>query len=297
MKTKTIRTKVALLGLLVCGANAASASSLVITGGEGNPEITRFTGFGKSLTASVIDPPKDTEEATISGPKYQWSGGGSGTSLAPPLDKADVFWRSDFPRNYGGGGQKNVGVSCTATYTSTDKKTGVQTPIPVSGNTSLQFFVLVPDHVEVIYGVANSSLIIVVDGHGYASTSPRYNENGVWGSLDDWHLWVKDNKGGVYQRGTVAEEITPPVALTGHGEWTLSTSAVGGLAPGEFVDGNGAYYGDDPGFAPSKIECDVQQKFSINENGETLPLNGQHPIVDWYGAPGPKGHLTSTHTG
>lgn len=152
MKIQTMWTKVIVLGLLLCGASVSNASALVITGGDGNPAITRFKEFSTNLTATVTDPPKDTAEATISGPIYKWSGGGSGLSLPSPTpNTATVTISSGSQPNYDGGGQKTVPFNCVAVYTSTDKKTNVQTPISISGPAkNVLLFIRVPKSIRCV---------------------------------------------------------------------------------------------------------------------------------------------------
>jgi len=199
MKIQAMWTKVMMLGLLLCGASVSNASALVITGGDGNPAITRFKGFSTNLTATVTDPPKDTAEATISGPIYKWSGGGSGLSLPSPTpNTATVTISSGSQPNYGGGGQKTVPFNCVAVYTSTDKKTNVQTPISISGPAkNVLLFIRVP------VGVRCTDADPVYGKIVFVEPGPNSYGHDVLYALE-----VYDNQNNAYTDGEVNEKFS-----------------------------------------------------------------------------------------
>ena len=146
--------------------------------------ITRFTQFSTNLSAAVSNPPESTTEATITGPTWNWSGGDGCVHLTSNGSASNGL-DSGFPANYGATtGAYSVNVQCTATYTLTDDK-GKQTPINVTGNTSVGFFIRVPEFVN------TTSPRVNVLYQGNAEDVPPFSE---YGHKSTYELQVQDNQ-------------------------------------------------------------------------------------------------------
>lgn len=301
---KTTLTKLLSLMSLLCAATNAHAATLTISGGDGNPAITRFAPFGATLTATVTEPPIETEEVTITGPVYYWNGGGSGLSFpAPESHDASVSLSSAASPNYGGGGQKNVSVSCTAVFTSTDKKTGNKTYIPVSNSKTVRFFVRIPERIATqsveasrYHGIYGSLFDYGISPYNGFYVMPPEGSPFIWGtpfgSSDDWHLSVQDNRGDVYENG----EIYGQKEGKSEESYTRGTYQGNALDQGEFIDRISRIWVNDPLLLKSAILYDGNQSWRLTEELTTSYLNTQH-IVDWYGAPDTPGTITSSRTG
>ncbi len=133
------------LSLFVVKAEAQNtAPTLVITDSSApHRPVTHLSPFLTTLSADVQNSPQGNEETEVVGPTYKWSGGESDVYPKQTIGQSIEFG-SDFPVRYSSVGQRNISVTCVATYQRKDKKTGAVTPIPVTGTKNVQFFIRIP---------------------------------------------------------------------------------------------------------------------------------------------------------
>ena len=238
---KTTLTKLLLLMTLICAATSAHAATTVsISGGDDKPVLHRFQSFYTGLSATVLDPPKTNEEATITGPTYSWSVSNPNWRFSTPDNSSTGLFNPLYP-NYGGGGAKEVVVSCTATFTKTTKPVNGQTSppiveqIPFSNSKRVPFFVTVPVKVESndddpIYGnlIAEGSL-----------------PQGSWHTTQ-YNFVIMDNQDQPkpYTNGKPGERFIP-VSYASNVEYSLDLAAQNAPGPEKLYDTPSAYFNDE----------------------------------------------------
>lgn len=205
---------------------------LTIQGAGTKPTITHVTQFKATLTAVVEDPPKSTTEATVTGPTYKWSGGKGSVQFVSTTDNPAIL-DSGTPPVYPATQDTplfTIPVSCTATYISTDIKTGKETPIEVSNDSdvNVEFLVRWPKSVKQLgyhsrvdkdYGRSPFKGVI-------AAVDPN---RALWGHSRIYDLRVIDNQADPqpYAEGVVQESFgnvysedgSPPNGKTGGATW------------------------------------------------------------------------------
>ncbi len=219
-KQKAVWMLLGTLVLTVAGELGARADgpippplSLTISGAGTKVPISHAMRFGADLTAVVADAPTETDEATITGPTYQWSGGNGSVQFISTTSK-QVTLDSGEPPVYPGTQTTPlfvVPVSCTVTYISRDKKTGKETPITASKDDTVQFNVLWPTRVRYVGDAPNDSLTI--DGYPLGPSpyrgvmSPGGTAPSRWGHSTIYDLQVVDNQASYepYPYGVVEE--------------------------------------------------------------------------------------------
>jgi hypothetical protein len=265
------------------------APTVTITDNDANPvepPVFHWNGFQTTLNTTVDNAPQSDKETTITGPDYLWScSGPAPTFIVTNSDEATTTLLS-MPNGELTAGTNVVTVSVTLTYTSTNKKTGVVTPISFPGSTDVKFFVRVPVTVKEI-------------SHKDVTNSP-YNGPKLWGHDTLYHLQVQDNQLSPqpYTNGTVREEKVigtihngPSPASTAFGGATNSTDPFGGKPAGvwscpDIYDDIGcntpknlaATYG----WTATTLQIAWDQKFWCDEaTGHTTPLNTFHIENDY----------------
>ncbi len=226
--------------------------------GSSHGNFIRWDRFSTDLSAAIQNPPQTTQETTITGPTYSWavvsqnpssptisivdSGNGNATLQSPIPSKSICF--------VAGGGTYDVKVNCTITYTSTDNKTGVATPLGYSADPPLDvtFFVRVP--VQVMETAARS----IDDLNGDTITTSTYS-GPAWGFISVYPFEVLDNQSPrqSYGNGLVQESFssvspagTHPNGPNGGDAWTLHSDGTGSPTD-TWTDANFIYFKKDPG--------------------------------------------------
>lgn len=191
--------------LMLMSANVARADAptVVITDDSApHGPVTRFEQFSTQLTASVQNPPTDTDEIKIEGPTYKWSTSGAGLHLTSTTNNPNNL-ESAFPPSYGGIGDKSANVYCTATFTLTNKKDNTAlTPITVSGPAKeVKFFVRVP--VEAKQTDADKAV-----GQPNSNGPTKVPLPG-WGHTATYNFEVRDNQpiAQLYGKGKIDEKF------------------------------------------------------------------------------------------
>ena len=236
----------------------------------------RWDQFSTDLSASVANPPQSTTETTITGPTYSWavvsqnpssptfsivdSGNGNATLQSPIASKSVCF--------VAGGGTYDVKVNCTITYTSTDNKTGVATPLSFSADPPLDvtFFVRVP--VEAWETAARS----IDNLNGDKITTSSYS-GPAWGFISTYPFEVLDNQSprqpsgnGVVQESfsSVSPAGTLPNGADGGDAWSLNSDGTGSPTD-TWTDSNFIYFKKDPGTLDQNEFVD-----SFNQNWDCM---------------------------
>lgn len=254
--------------------------SLTVTDNNApEPPAFHWNQFNTTCSATVANAPQSTTETTVTGPHYQWSCSNPSPGFVVSNDDVASTSLLANPGSELTAGPNDVTVSCTATYSSTDKTTGVVTPIQVPGSTDVLFFVEKP--VQVIQ-ISNTN----------APGSP-YSGPNLYGHDQAYHLQVQDNHPNPqpYTNGKAREEkVTgtiyngPAPASTAFGDY--STDPFGGKPAGvwdcsDFTDYIGcstpqnlaALYG----WNVITLQIAWDQKFWCDEpTGHNTPLNTFH---------------------
>jgi|GEM_PF-1807507 len=248
----------------------------------------RWEQFSTDLSASLANPPQSDQETTITGPTYSWavvsqspssptfniidSGNGNATLQSPTPSKSVCF--------VAGGGTYHVTVNCTITYTSTDNKTGVATPLSYYADPPLDvtFFVRVP--VKVIETSARN----LVDAAGANYRIGTYS-GPIWGFLSSYPFELLDNQlprqpygNGVLQESfsSVNPTGTQPNGPGGGDAWNLNSDGIGSPTD-TWTDGNFIYYTHDPG--------PINQNefiFSFNQNWDCMEATPPYASPQMY---------------
>lgn len=142
------------------------------------PTVYHWSQYGTTLSATIANPPEPTQETTVEGPHYTWECKNSGFAVLGG-DEASSPFISD-PSKELTAGENDVPVTCTVTYTVTDKDTGEVTHPSATGSIDITFFVLIPVRVIQISNIN-------------APNSP-YSGPNVWGHDQLYHLQIQDNQ-------------------------------------------------------------------------------------------------------
>ncbi len=246
-RQKTVWMLVSALALTMAGVLGARADepappppTLTISGAGTKVPISHAMRFQADLTAVVDNAPKSTDEATITGPTWKWSGGNGSVQFISTTDNPATLDSGD-PPVYPGTQTTPlfvVPVSCTATYISTNKKTGAETPITASKDDAVQFVVLWPTRVRYVGDFPNPSLTI--DGQSLGPSpyqgvmSPGGTAPSRWGHSTIYDLQVVDNQAShePYPYGVVEE------GFSGFYSRYENSSPNGGRPPGRWAAPN-----------------------------------------------------------
>ena len=259
-----------------CFTQAAFAAATVFVSDNNSPEtpIIRWLQFATTVSASVDNPPQSTQETTITGPNYSWAivsqspsnptftvaqSNNPSTTVTSPVPTSSVFLS---------GGRYTVTVSCTVTYTSTDNKTGAQTPVQYSGTGIVGFLVRIPYNV-------------VKNGAKVSMGVP----SGDVGHDDAYPLRLMDNQPTPqpYTNGLLHETFSNVVDGNGHPMSSSLLNSGGPATWGLAADSSG--YATGPGSTTSDITdywSDVFTQAAYNQsgaNGNTVLDNFDQP---WY---------------
>ena len=244
-RQKTVWMLVSALALTMAGVLGARADepappppTLTISGAGTKVPISHAMRFQAALTAVVADAPKSTDEATITGPKWQWSGGNGSVQFISTTDNPATLDSGD-PPVYPGTQTTPlfvVPVSCTATYISTNKKTGAETPITASNDDAVQFVVLWPTRVKELGHRQN---VTDLGLSPYRSVEdPNHYPVSYWGSSTAYDLEVQDNQAShqPYPYGVVEEGFANVQVMTRHPDlYTVGDQPNGGGAPARWA--------------------------------------------------------------
>ncbi len=265
-------------GTLLCMRMANALTVTVTDGGAPHSPITRFQNFSTTLSTSVQDAPTSNEEVEVAGPYYEWSGSGSGTSLSSKFGSTTSL-NSSSPVNYQGAkGAQNINISCTATYTRKDKKTGEQlSPISATGSTNVKFFIRVPEKVKWNGGKRPA---IAPQGepspwkgvYGFTSINGQLTQYQIWGAGDFYSLELRGNDDELYAFGRVREgfqNASENPDERGPSTWDAPT----------WEDYNKKSVGTDPNLPDSAIWLTFTQTWDSLENNQTLALNSHYMIL------------------
>lgn len=184
------------LGIVAVQAATPPPPTLTVTDNGANPTeppIIHWSQFSTNCSASVANAPQSTQETTITGPDYQWSCSNSSPGYSVTQTNASSTTLTSASGLELTAGGNTVTVYCTATYSSTDNKTGTVTPVTVSGSTDVKFFVRVPVRMQAIFTV------------NYKDLGPPY-----WGHETHYAVELLDNQARpqAYTDGTVSEVFT-----------------------------------------------------------------------------------------
>lgn len=200
---KLFRVVLACAFALTLSSIALADGTATITDGSPNQVKLRFDQFSTALSVTVNGTPQSNQEATISGPTYNWSIIGQTPSspnftITPYPDGTSATLSSASPYNgnffVAGGGTYDITVKCVVTYISTDNQTQVQTPIPYRGIYDVTFFVRVP------------KLVVSIGRVNIPTPGPP-----VWGHKTGFALKIIDNQMPAegYGYGKDREELSP----------------------------------------------------------------------------------------
>jgi len=226
--------------------------------GSSHGNFIRWDRFSTDLSAAIQNPPQTTQETTITGPTYNWavvsqnpssptfsivdSGNGNATLQSPIASKSVCF--------VAGGGTYDVKVNCTITYTSTDNKTGVATPLGFSSQTPLDvtFFVRIPYNV-------------VANGNVQHSVYPNNT-----GHQDIYSLQLQDNEATpqAYGNGLIHETFSNAKDANGQSIPDTALNPGGADDWGFVLDGNG--YATGTGSSLSNFQ-------DVLSDSTTTPMN------------------------
>jgi len=209
---------------------------------------SHWAQFSTTLSASVSNPPQSDDETTISGPTYQWTGGDSVAVLTATTSQTTGLQTPSKPVTELPPGQHSPSVSCTATYTRTDKKDATKTSTStVSGSLTVKFYSTKPVSLKSLESdpVRGSKVAETYADEGYPS---RYE----YRQYAQYSFAVLDNQptAHYYSNGEVHEKFGPTItANPAYRDALLNQGAPGPEATkpnsgGIFTDGNGWTTGD-----------------------------------------------------
>ena len=275
---------------LTAFAVSAQAATLTIQDEQApHAPILRYESFLATLVATVHDEPKSNDEIEVTGPTFEWKGGGDGLTVQPSGTARTQIDSGNSPR-YGTvealkeNGYKKAQVTCVATY-SRKKKTGeVLTPISVSGALTVDFFVRVPKRVYSTGKTAYYFLQAFADGTPWKVYSPWPKtavniENGkektyvfpFYGSGDIYTMELTDNRSALYPYGQVFETFKNPYPAGAKPDgdrngyvWTPPT-----------WEDTSRYFQEEQLGVPARLLA-YDQLWWLRENGEVVPLNTHH---------------------
>lgn len=271
-------------------AVSAQAATLTIQDEQApHAPILRYESFLATLVATVRDEPKSNDEITVTGPTFEWKGGGDGLTVQPSGTDRTQIDSGNSPR-YGTieglkeDGYKKAQVTCVATYSRKKKNGEVLTPVNVSGALTIDFFVRVPKKVYSTGKVADKIVSQYDDGKPwilFSPWSPRTEEHGgkfyefdYYGAGDIYDMELTDNRNGYYPYGVVYEEFdkvypegAKPDGDRGGSSWI----------PPTWTDQIRKVLDrfETPNEGPS-ILLSFDQYWKLRENGEIVPLNTHH---------------------
>ncbi len=255
------------------------------------PPVFHWDTFSTVCDAAVANAPQSTTETTVTGPDYQWSCSNPSPGFGVTNDDSASTTLFSNPGSELTAGSNDVTVYCTATYSSTDKKTGVVTPIQVSGSTDVTFFVRKPVQVIQLSNINHTNNA----GDPSPGTQSPYSQPGYYGHNQDYHLQMRDNQGQVYPKGGPREEFVqgsisegpPPADSYMHGQPN------GPQGPSSSFPGTNADFIDYIGFTSKDnlaalygwnvvtLAIQFDQKWWCDESPHTTPLNTFHIQNDY----------------